>query len=72
MLHPSSLDVVAGWKLDEVHLTVKNSITVVVHEDVVLLLNTVRRHQIERQTRHDRNVFQRHPHIILAEQDDVE
>ena len=45
MLHPSSLDVVAGLKLNEVHPAgVKNPGTVSVHEDVVLLLNAVKRH----------------------------
>ena len=42
MLHPSSLDVVACWKLDEVHQAVKNSGTVTVHKDVVLPLNAAK------------------------------
>ena len=41
MLHSSILDVVTGWKLDEVHPAVKNPGTVAVHKDVVLLLSAV-------------------------------
>ena len=42
MLHPSSLNIVTGLKHDEVHPVVKNPGTVVIHEDVVLLLSKVK------------------------------
>ena len=42
MFHPSSLDVVTGWKLDEVHPAVMNPGTFAVHEDVVLPLSAVK------------------------------
>ena len=72
MLHLRTLDIVAGCKLDEVHPAVTNPGTVVLHEDVVVLLNAVKIHQVKRQTGHDRNVFQHRLHIILAVQNDVE